>query len=129
MKAFSFFILIHFSSMALATDGLKIYDGKVYKSFVTKEYQGMRFTEGCLEKNPPTCDAYKATLTPAIEKKKFPTPLVGHPAAQYCLDAGGENRIAKGRQNEQYDYCLFKDGSMIDSWDLYFKFHKADEKK
>lgn len=128
MKTFSLFVLISFSSHAFAAEGLRIYDGKDYKNLAIKDYQGMSFTEECLQKIPPTCDAYKATLTQVIEIKKSPIPLLGHPAARYCLDAGGENRIVKGGKNEQYDYCLFKDGSMIDSWHLYYKFHKTAEK-
>ncbi len=88
----------------------------------TKKYEELILSESCFKSGKPQCQAYQVSL------KKVPsslpkTSMAPHPAAHYCQDVGGNNRIAKDATGAQYDYCLFKDGSLIDSWSLYNKHH------
>lgn len=99
---------------------LKISQGEKYVDVRVREYEGLHLSEICFSKKNPKCDAYTATLTkssPSITK----TGLLGHPASRYCNDKNGLARILIAEDKKQYDFCLFKDGSMIDSWDLYYK--------
>lgn len=89
-----------------------------------QKYEEVHLSESCLQKNKkPTCDAY-AALTKKIKETHPNIPLAGHPAATFCGSAGGVNRILTKPNTTQYDFCEFKDKSMIDSWDLYNHFHK-----
>ncbi|MCO4756053.1 MAG: DUF333 domain-containing protein [Bacteriovoracaceae bacterium] len=47
------------------------------------------------------------------------TVTLGDPASRYCKLTGGMSIILRDAKNRQYDFCKFKDGSMIDSWGLY----------
>ncbi|CAE78265.1 DUF333 domain-containing protein [Bdellovibrio bacteriovorus] len=107
---------------------LKIYDGKVYKPLKVQEYQNLKLSVDCFKGKTPTCEAWSAAQKQA-PRANLPQALAGNPAARYCLDAGGENRIAKSEKGGEFDYCLFKDGSMIEAWGLYLKFNPVSERK
>lgn len=116
-----------FISNVSAAQNLRLYDGNAYKPLALKKHQDLRVSADCFKKKPPTCEAVTVTT-----KKVKETPMqtaAAHPAAHFCQDAGGENRIAKDEKNAQYDVCLFKDGSMVNSWDLYKKTHPTDTVK
>lgn len=91
----------------------------------TQSHSQVEVTKSCFSKKSKSleCDAYKA-LSKKVEMKKPDIPLAGHPAAFYCGSAGGLNRILKDSKNNEYDFCEFKDGSMINSWHLYNKAKK-----
>lgn len=96
-------------------------DGKIKKIEIT-EFIEMKLTKSCFKSSKtPQCQAYSATKKNIISLNKPNTPLAGHPAAYMCGSAGGVNRVLKDDKNNEYDYCEFKDGSMIDAWDLYEK--------
>lgn len=92
---------------------------------VTQNHSGIEVTSSCFSKKSksPLCDAYKA-LNRKVEVKRPDVPLAGHPAAFFCGSAGGLNRILKDPKNKEYDFCEFKDGSMINSWHLYNRARK-----
>lgn len=114
----SFFQLATTNALAVEIQTLKLYNGK------TKAYDAQKFvkiknawvSESCAKNK--NCAALKAldkkvTLPPAKNG------LAGNPGSSYCLEKGGVARILKDAGNSEYDYCLFKDGSMIDSWNMY----------
>lgn len=86
----------------------------------TQSHSGIEVTKSCFPKKSkvPKCDAYNA-LSEKVTVQKPDMPLAGHPAAFYCGSAGGHNRILKDSENNEYDFCEFKDGTMINSWNLY----------
>lgn len=111
-----------------AEASLKVFDGKSYQPFKVQEYQQLKLSAECFKGQKPDCEAWKVAQKKA-SKTNLPQALGGNPAARYCLDAGGENRIAKSDDGTEYDYCRFKDGSMIEAWSLYFKFNPASVRK
>ena len=113
------FFLIMMSVVNAQTTDLKMYKDGKYIPVKTQEYKGLKLTQDCFKSKTPNCDAFSATTKKTlISKSKIP--LAGHPAARLCLDRDGLNRIVKDKDNKQYDYCLFKDGSMVDAWKLYY---------
>lgn len=107
---------------------LKVFDGKSYQPFKVQEYQQLKLSTNCFKGQAPRCEAWKAAQK-KVSRTTLPQALAGNPAARYCLDAGGENRITKSDDGTEFDYCRFKDGSMIESWGLYFKFNPASVRK
>ena len=114
-------LIIALNSFAYAYPSqLKLWKDDKYIPVVIKEHQGLHLSDVCLKKSPANCDAFNATkvVTTASATR---TGTVGHPASRYCHDKNGVVRILISNDNKQYDFCLFKDGSMIDSWELYYK--------
>ncbi|UXR65666.1 DUF333 domain-containing protein [Bdellovibrio bacteriovorus] len=112
---------------AWATDvTLKSYDStkKVYISVPIIERDGVKISKNCLKSGKMQCEAWaavgkKLTLTP--------TPgvgFVGNPAARYCHEHKAANHILRDEKQREFDYCVFADGSMIDSWTLFNKHFK-----
>nr|BFD68547.1 hypothetical protein HAGR004_35690 [Bdellovibrio sp. HAGR004] len=111
-----------------ASADLKVFDGKSYQPVKVQEYQQLKLSKNCFKGKTPQCEAWKAAQKKA-SRTNLPQALGGNPAARYCLDAGGENRIVKSDDGTEFDYCRFKDGSMIESWGLYFKFSPVSVRK
>lgn len=87
------------------------------KKFTTVEIQGINMSETCSKK----CTALNK-LKPSKLKINNPIPsLAGHPASKLCTALEGMNRVVTNDKNQQYDFCEFKDKSMVDSWGLYYK--------
>ena len=61
--------------------------------------------------------------------KRTPAELVGHPASQHCSDLGGEVLVLRDKDQNQWNFCKFGDGSMIESWSLFRSLPKAKGKK
>jgi putative hemolysin len=102
-----------------APSSLKVYEGKAYVDVQVQEYDHMQMTKDCFKGKTPACDAFSATKK-KVTPREPQTDMIGHPAVRYCHDKGGVARILISADNKQYDYCKFKDGSMIDSWHLYY---------
>lgn len=107
---------------------LKVFDGKSYQPLKVQEFQQLKLSMNCFKGKTPQCEAWKASRK-RVARTNLPQALGGNPAARYCLDAGGENRIAKTDAGQEYDYCLFKDGSLVESWGLYNKFNPISVRK
>lgn len=74
------------------------------------------YSENC---KATECDAVKAA------KKKLPFPTVKmpgmyNPGSAYCSDHSGKPLIALDKAGDSYDFCRFKDGSLVDSWSMLF---------
>lgn len=121
----SLFLALTWTSVVWAD--LKYFDGKSYQTLQVREFQQLKLSVNCFKTETPQCEAWAAAQKKA-DRKKLPQALAGNPAARYCLDAGGENIIAKSEGSE-LDYCRFKDGSMIEAWGLYEKFNPISVKK
>ncbi len=108
----------HFFVSAQALD-LKYFNNGSYQNVKIESFEGFKINSTCLASKPPKCQAYLATKI-KLPLSKSPLPVEGHPAARYCLDHKALNRILLDKDRKQYDYCLFTDGSLIDSWDLFY---------
>lgn len=115
IQIFSLFVAIAFAGPAT----LKMYDAKKYVDVGIQTVDEMQFSKECFKGKVPKCDAYTATKR-KVTPREPQTEVIGHPAVRYCHDKGGIARILISSDNKQYDYCRFKDGSMIDAWDLYY---------
>lgn len=113
-------------TLAAAQDEFLYYKDDKYHSVRVERIEGNQYIN-CKNKK---CDALNFLNGKSVVRKPNATPEAGHPAAQYCWDAGAENRILKANtpDHDQSDYCLFKDGSMVDSWDLYLKHYPVIKK-
>ncbi|MBO9666713.1 MAG: DUF333 domain-containing protein [Bdellovibrio sp.] len=100
---------------------LRYYNNDKYELVKITEVQKTRVTSNCIKNGKPSCKAWSIFLGKPFKVSAQKVPLLGNPAAHYCWDVGAKNRILKADNNEQTDYCVFDDNSMIDSWDLYYK--------
>jgi len=116
-----FVLIILISLQSFAQTSLRIYENDVYKNVKISEFQGAHLNSECIKGGKPQCKAWSCFLEKPKPRSKSNFPLAGDPAAQYCWDVEAKNRILKSVDNKQYDYCVFSDNSMIDSWDLYYK--------
>ncbi len=65
------------------------------------------------------CMAYKAVKKKAkIPAKSETATLIGHPASKKCLNKGGAPLVLTDKLNNEYDFCIFKDKTLVNSWDI-----------
>ncbi|KHD88562.1 MAG: hypothetical protein OM95_08645 [Bdellovibrio sp. ArHS] len=116
-------LVLSFSAYA-ENISLKMYSSKTKKYEEVKIFtqDGLKISSNCIKKGKPDCEALRVGLGSAKEKPQGP--VLGNPAARYCAAFNAGNRILKDEKNNEYDYCVFSDGSMIDSWSLYYRHHK-----
>jgi len=94
-------------------------DGKTgHKPVNLIEVEKVKVSASCKSGSSYKCMALSAVKRVGVKLSPPKTPLYGNPAARYCLDHGGLNRILKDSKRNEYDYCEFKDGSLVDAWDL-----------
>lgn len=83
------------------------------------EIKKNKVSANCLKNS--SCLAMKISNGKPAKIQVTKSPFVGNPGANYCWDVGAKNRILVDEKNNQYDFCVFEDGSMIDAWNLYSK--------
>lgn len=122
MKLFklSLMVLFLYSSGSYALN-LKLYEKEKYKDVAITEFQGAKISSSCIKKDKADCKAWTAFTGKPAKRSKAVKELLGNPAALYCADLKSMNRILKDDTGNQYDYCVFDDGSMVDSWSIYNK--------
>lgn len=115
-------LVISLSSFAANSDlKLKYFTNNSYILVTTKKIGAFQVNDLC-QKNS-SCKALQIAKGKPFKIQPTKAPFLGNPAANYCWDAGAKNRILKDEKNNQYDYCVFDDGSMIDAWNLYSAHH------
>lgn len=107
------------TTLAASSTTFKMYDGDRYVEVNIQQQGKLRLTSDCFKGKAPKCDAFTAS-TKKVVAREPQNSTHGHPAVRYCHDKGGFARILISADNKQYDYCRFNDGSMVDSWDLYY---------
>lgn len=113
------------SGIAIADDvQLKLYSPtkKTYEKITITNINGLKISKGCLN-SKQKCGAQVAVDNPK-KLSESNIGLTGNPAARYCQSYSAVSRILKNEKNQEYDFCVFPDGSMIDAWSLYGKHHK-----
>ena len=88
------------------------------------KYKNIRVNDLCLKKIK-TCEAYKA-FTRVIKKPLGKTNLSSI-AQEHCKNLGGHPVLLKDTQLNISSFCMFKDKTLIDSWDVY-NAHFGDKK-
>lgn len=93
---------------------------KAYIVFKTKEVNALEYDMSCFKAGAnPTCEAATAANDKAETKSKRENNF--HPAALFCEARGGKNLIAFDHKKDEYNFCRFKDNSMVNSWAMYLK--------
>ncbi|WP_347358785.1 DUF333 domain-containing protein [Bdellovibrio sp.] len=108
---------------------LKLYSHtkKKYEVIAVISHQGLTLSANCQKNGKMNCDAWKAAQKKMAREETPDVGVIGNPAARYCLTQNALNRILKDEQGREYDYCVFPDGSAIDSWSLFNK-HFTEKK-
>ncbi len=128
----TFFLIFIFLSLAnaaphpavpaLKSDEYAVFTDEAYKIFKTKKYEEFELDMSCFKKAKPDCVAY--TMAQVKPKKPvFKHESINNIAAIHCADISGKNLIALDSKKREYNFCLFKDGSMLNSWSAYFKYN------
>lgn len=95
------------------------------KIFATTLFEGLLLSSDCFKSKSkkPTCDAYTKSLkTPPIKAEDATeSPYHNNLGAIHCKLIGGTGVIVKSHQNNESDFCQFKDGSLVSSWTAYYK--------
>lgn len=86
-----------------------------YEKFTTEKYGTLEYSTGCIKTKG--CLAFLAGQDKS--QPKYKTENLFHPAAQFCEARGGKNLIAINNKKEEFNFCRFKDNSMVNSWALY----------
>jgi putative hemolysin len=93
---------------------------KAYIVFKTKEANELEFDISCFKNGKtPACEA--ATAANNTTPPKYKRENLFHPAALFCEARGGRNLIAIDHKKDEFNFCRFKDNSMVNSWAMYLK--------
>lgn len=123
---------LHSTSFGEEVASYKMYSEqqKSYQDVKSVTKFGSRLAEQCFtDKKKPKCLALVAfdSKVPPNQAYASKINLAGNPAARFCYSFDSVNRIFKDKNGADYDFCLFKDGSFVDAWDLYKKHHKKEK--
>lgn len=91
-----------------------------YVIFKTQKFENLELDTKCFKSKKPQCEAYAmAKIKPKdIQSLGGATNL----AAINCENMNGRNMIAVDMQHNEFNFCRYKDGSMVNSWSMY-KYH------
>mgnify|MGYP001602787328 FL=1 len=101
-----------------------IFLNDTYKVFKTKRFEELEIEVSCFKKNKPRCKAFDFSKIKPKEIKSTQASMNNF-AAIHCADISGRNLIALDSKRNEYNFCYFKDGSMANSWSIYFKHHSV----
>ena len=87
-----------------------------------KQFMGVSVDENCLEK-ASSCHALQVIRDPSppIEEVAVVRGYLRHPGAVLCHANLGKVVILSSKELYQYSFCLFKDGSYLDTMELHEK--------
>ena len=74
----------------------------------------------CFKNSKPKCEAFEFSQIKA-KKLIMRNEGLNNLAAIYCEAIHGRNLLAMDSKNNEYNFCRFGDGSMVNSWSLYYK--------
>lgn len=109
--------LLFRSSNEVTKENFGKFNFKTPTQVQTQKIGNFRINDLCVKKQ--NCKAMLVAKGKPFKVQETKAPFVGNPGANYCWDVGAKNRVLKDEKNNQYDFCVFEDGSMIDAWDLY----------
>lgn len=106
---------------ALNKDEYAIFIKNKYIKFKTKKYEGLELDMSCFTKSiKPVCKAYEfSQIRP--KNLKIKNEAMNNFAALTCESVFGSNLLALDFQRNDYNFCRFDDGSMVNSWSLFYK--------
>lgn len=120
LNIYAFFITILWMIPSHSSDlSFRYYVDSKYTNVNIVQIGDLKVNEICKRKK--NCKAVTVATGQPIKARGSTGPTYFHAGASYCWDVGAKNRILKDAQNNEYDFCVFDDGSMIDAWNLYGK--------
>lgn len=105
---------------ALKPDEYAVFYNDQYQVFKTKKQDKLEFSTNCFKNNKLDCEAFRLSQLKNV-KLAIKDPEMQNWGALYCDAIFGRNLIALDQKGNQYNFCRFQDGSMVNSWSLYFK--------
>jgi putative hemolysin len=101
-------------------DQYTVFFNDKYEIFKTKKFEKLELTESCFKNKKVTCQAYEfAQIKP--KSLEIKSPGMNNMSAIHCEAVGGQNLLALDYKNNQYNFCRFGDGSMVNSWSMNYK--------
>jgi putative hemolysin len=101
-------------------DEYAIFIEDAYQIFKTKKFESLELSESCFNSKKPKCEAYEfAQIKP--KDLSIKAPGMNNKSAIHCEAVGGRNLLALDNKNNQYNFCRFADGSMVNSWSMNYK--------
>lgn len=101
-------------------DEYAIFIEDAYQVFKTKKFEKLELSESCFKSAKPKCQAYEfAQIKP--KDLSIKAPGMNNKSAIHCEAVGGRNLLALDNKNNQYNFCRFADGSMVNSWSMNYK--------
>lgn len=101
-------------------DEYAIFIDESYQVFKTKKFEKLELSASCFKGSKPHCQAYEfAQIKPKDLSIKVPG--LNNKSAIHCEAVGGRNLLALDNRNNQYNFCRFSDGSMVNSWSMNYK--------
>lgn len=101
-------------------DEYAIFIEDAYQIFKTKKFETLELSESCFKTKKPKCEAYEfAQIKP--KDLSIKAPGMNNKSAIHCEAVGGRNLLALDNKNNQYNFCRFADGSMVNSWSMNYK--------
>lgn len=117
-------VIFIFSQIVLAApQKLKYYVNGKYSIVEVAKVNSVKVNAFCIKN--PSCEALKIVNGKPFKVRENNIALAGNPGANYCWDVGAKNRILKDAKGNEYDFCVFTDGSMADAWNLFAKHYPA----
>lgn len=103
----------------LAKDEYAIFIVDKYIKFKTKKFKNLEFDLSCFKSAKPDCEALKfSEVTPKNLMLKRES--MNNMGAIFCEAVHGRNLLALDNKKNEYNFCRFHDGSMVNSWSLYY---------
>ncbi len=112
----------------LKTGEYAVFIDEAYKIFKTKIHEEFELETSCFKKDKPECDAYTFAQV-KLKNVNIKHEALNNFAAIHCANITGKNLIAFDADRKEYNFCFFKDGSMVNSWSVYFKYRPVPEIK
>ena len=114
-----FLMTLWMSPSYASTLSLRYFVNNKYTNVNIVQVGDLKVNELC--RNLSNCKAIAIAKGKPIQAKESTGSTFFNASSSYCWDVGAKARILKDAKNNEYDFCVFSDGSMIDAWNLYSK--------
>jgi putative hemolysin len=82
-----------------------------------EKLNGLHVNIECIQNKNECLSLVKTSVKNSKTKKE--SHVLGNPASDFCIANNGKSEILKDKNNNEYDYCIFKDKYFVDSWNFY----------
>lgn len=118
MKIILFFFLF-FQTFALLAEEFTFHLSKTKSTKISiQRLNGIQVNAECLKEKKACLKIIDAAKKRKADMKKNKEGAFGNPASLNCEAHQGDPEILTDKKNNEYDYCLFDNKFLLDSWDL-----------